>query len=100
MLRPSNVGKKFDFNENGSGVVIHEAKVDYKYWSPVIQVLKFTDNEHKGDIELRFGYCNVDGTLTARPLYLSENQLSDLGKEAAKEPEVRKMLMKLIQHIK
>jgi hypothetical protein len=56
--RNSNVGKLFDFNISGYGVVTHEVRVDYKTWSPVIQILKFTDDEHKDQINLRFGYCD------------------------------------------
>jgi hypothetical protein len=88
----SNVGKFFDFNINGYGVVTREVKVDYKTWSPVIQVLKFTDDAHKDQVNLRFGYCDNTGKLIVRPLYLSESQLTDLGKEAAKDPEIKSLL--------
>ena len=64
----SNVGKLFDFNINGYGVVTHEAKVDYKTWSPVIHILKFTDDNHKDLIKLRFGYCNNSGRLATSKL--------------------------------
>ena len=88
----SNVGKLFDFNVNGYGIVTHEAIVDYKTWSPVIHILEFTDDAHKDLIKLRFGYCDNTGTLIARPLFLSESELAELGKEAAKDPEMKKML--------
>ena len=88
----SNVGKLFDFNVNGYGVVTHEVRVDYKTWSPVIQILKFTDDKHKGEIDLRFGYCDNTSKLIPKPLYLTESQLADLGREAAKDPEVKKLL--------
>jgi hypothetical protein len=52
------------------------------------------DEEHKGEIDLRFGYCDQIGKLIARPLYLTESQLADLGKEATKVPEIKKMLKK------
>lgn len=90
--RNSNVGKLFDFSVNGYGVVTHEVRVDYKTWSPVIQILKFTDDEHKDQINLRFGYCDNTAKLSTRPLYISESQLTELGKEAAKDPEIKKML--------
>lgn len=99
-LRPSNVGKPFDFNANGNGIVIHEARVDYENWSSVIQILKFTDDDNKGEIDLRFGYCDDTGKLIARPLYLTESQLGDLGKAAAKEPEIRKMLKTFCDQIR
>jgi hypothetical protein len=88
----SNVGKLFDFRENGYGIVTHEARVDYRTWSPVIHILKFTDNAHKDKINLRFGYCDNTGKLIARPLTLTESELTELGKEAAKDPEIKKML--------
>jgi hypothetical protein len=90
--RNSNVGKFFDFNINGHGVVTREIRVDYKTWSPVIQVLKFTDDEHKGQINLRFAYSDNTGKLIPKPLYLTEGQLADLGREAAKDPEVKSLL--------
>ena len=90
--RKSNVGKLFDFKENGYGIVTHEARVDYKTWSPVIHILKFTDDAHKDKINLRFGYCDNTGKLIARPLDLTESELTELGKEAAKDPEIKKML--------
>ncbi len=98
--RNSNVGKLFDFNVNGYGVVTHEVGVDFKTWSPVIQLLKFTDDEHKGEINLRFGYCDNTGKLITRPLYLSESQLTDLGKEAAKDPEIKKILKPFVDALK
>jgi hypothetical protein len=94
-LRNSNVGKHFNFKENGNGIVTHEARFDYKHWSSVLQILKFTDKEHKGEIDLRFGYCNQKGKLIARPLYLTESELVDLGKAAAKIPEIKNMLKNL-----
>ena len=92
VVRGSNIGKRFDFGTNGNGIVIHEARVDYGNWSSVIQILKFTDDGHKGEIDLRFGYCDDTGKLIARPLYLTEIQLADLGKAATKNPEIKKML--------
>jgi len=91
-LKNSNVGKPFDFKENGNGIVTHEASADFGNWSAVIQIIKFTDPINNGEIDLRFGYCDDTGKLVARPLYLTECQLAELGKEAAKVPEIRKML--------
>lgn len=93
--RTSNVGKPFIFKGIGYGIVTHEARFDYKNWSSAIQILKFTDPDNKGEIELRFGYCDRTGKLIARPLYLDESQLADLGREAAKVPEIKKMLKAL-----
>jgi hypothetical protein len=90
--RNSNVGKLFDFKENGYGIVTHEARVDYRTWSPIIHILKFTDDAHKDKINLRFGYCDKTGKLIARPLYLTESELTELGKEAPKDPEIKKVL--------
>lgn len=99
-VRSSNVGKTFDFKANGSGVVTHEARVDYENWSSVIQILKFTDQSNNGEIDLRFGYCDDTGKLVARPLYLTESQLADLGKAAAREPEIKKLLKSFCDQIK
>ena len=99
-LRNSNVGKRFNFKENGTGVVAREARVNYQSWSSVIQILRFTDDNHKGQIALGFGYCDDSGKLIARPLYLDESQLTDLGKAVAKEPEIRKMIKTFCDQIR
>jgi hypothetical protein len=99
-IRNSNIGKRFDFKENGNGIVTHEARVDYENWSSVLQILKFTDENNKGEIDLRFGYCDQTGKLIARPLYLTESQLADLGKAAAREPEIKKMLKTFCDQIR
>jgi len=99
-LSYSNVGKRFDFKKSGKGRVTNEAKRDYGNWSPVIQILKFTDENHKGEIDIRFVYCDQTGKLIARPLYLTECQLVDLGKEAAKDPEIKKMLKTFCDQIR
>lgn len=98
--RNSNVGKPFNFKNIGNGIVTHEATVNYKHWSSVIQIIEFTDQSNNGEINLRFGYCNDKGKLIARPLYLDESQLAELGKAAAKEPEIRKMLKNFCDQIK
>ena len=55
---------------------------------PPFKILRFTDKEHKDDSALRFGYCDNTGKLIARPLYLEENEIEELGHEASKNPEV------------
>jgi len=99
-LRTSNVGRSFDFKGIGHGMVTHEARVDYENWSSVIQILEFTDSDNKGEIDLRFGYCDNRGKLIARPLYLTESQLADLGRAAAQEPEIKKMLKAFCDQIR
>jgi hypothetical protein len=49
-------------------------------------------NNHRGDIQFRFGYCDATGTLIERPLYLDESQLADLRRATSTEPEIRRML--------
>jgi hypothetical protein len=98
--RNSNVGKAFNFGDNGSGKVIHEARVDYEHWSSVIQVLEFTDTTNRGEIDIRFGYCDDTGKLVARPLYLTEDQLADLGRAAARVPEIRNRLRAFCDQIR
>jgi hypothetical protein len=98
--RNSNVGKLFDFKENGYGIVTHEVRVDYKTWSPVIHILKFTDDAHKDKVNIRFGYCDNTGKLIVRPLNLTESELTELGKEAAKNPEIKKMLKGFCEQIR
>jgi hypothetical protein len=99
-LRKSNVGKPFNFKENGYGIVTHEASVDYGDWSSVVQIIKFTDPTNKDEVDLRFGYCDNTGRLVARPLYLTEIQLANLGKAVTKEPEIKKMLKTFCDQIR
>jgi hypothetical protein len=67
-------------------------RVEYKTWSPAIHNLKFTDDVNKDKDSIRFGYCDSTGKLIVRPLNLSESELTELRKEAAKDPEIKKML--------
>lgn len=86
--RPSNVGKPFNFKNNGYGFVEKESKADFPTWSPTIQIIHFTDPTNNGDRELRFGYCDDNGQ-KARPLYLDKEELEKLGKEVASgDPEI------------
>jgi hypothetical protein len=88
--RTSNEGKSFRFKGIGNGVVIHEATANFEGWSAVVQILEFRDNEHAGEIDIRFGYCSDRGNLIARPLYLDESQLTELGRAIARYPEIRR----------
>lgn len=99
MLRNSNVGKSFNFQNIGYGVVLAEARHDYQTWSSSIQILEFTDPENKGAKCIRFGYCDDTGKLIARPLYLSEGELNDLGKEVAKNQQMRTLLKRFCEQI-
>ena len=85
------MGKRFNFEGNGHGRVTNEASADFGDWSAVVQVLEFTDDAHAGDVDLRIGYCDNTGKLIARPLYLDENQLTELGRAIAENPEIRRM---------
>lgn len=98
--RNSNVGKTFNFKGIGNGIVTHEASADFGDWSAVIQILEFRDNAHIGEIDIRFGYCNNTGKLIARPLYLDENQLAELGRAVAREPEIRRMFRAFCDQIR
>lgn len=88
--RNSNVGKSFSFKGIGRGTVIHEASAEFEGWSAVVQILEFRDSVNIGETDIRFGYCNDKGKLIARPLYLDENQLTELGRAIAREPEIRR----------
>ena len=99
-LRNSNVGKFFDFGGNGHGRVTHEASAGFGSWSAVVQILEFTDNAHMGDIELRIGYCDETGKLIARPLYLDEDELTQLGRAISREPEIRRMFRAFCEQIR
>ena len=102
-VNSSNKGKKFVFKNNGYGIVAEEIRAPFIGWSAVIQVLEFKDTEHiesGDDIQLRFGYLDADGKLIARPLYLKEDQLAELGKRIAQNPEVKKMLKPFVDALK
>lgn len=99
-LANTNVGKRFNFKENGHGTVTHETRASFRTWSAVIQILEFEDEEHRGNIRLRFGYCDDTGTLIARPLYINEERLAELGRAAAREPEIKRMLRAFCDQIR
>ena len=95
------MSKTFDFKKNGKGNVKTEAIACFDGWSAVIQLLEFTDQEHIADsIQIRFGYFDADGKLIARPLYLTGEQLAKLGKVAANNPEIKKLLEPFVYALK
>jgi hypothetical protein len=102
-INSSNEGKRFYFKNNGYGHVKYEVRAPFNGWFAVIQVLEFEDNEHiaNGDnVQLRFGYLNADGKLIARPLYLEEKQLAELGRLVSLRPEVKPMLKSFVDALK
>lgn len=98
--RNSNVGKSFNFERAGNGIVTQEVSANFGNWSAVVQILEFRDDAHMGEIDIRFGYCDNTGKLIARPLYLNENELAELGRSIAREPEIRRMFRAFCDNIR
>jgi len=75
----------------GKGVIAEEASTVTPFHEPTVQLLAFDD----GSKSLRF--CVYHGSSFSRmPLILSEEHLKDLAKEVKKNPQIRKLLLKLV----
>lgn len=84
------VPRPFDLHW-GKGVIAEEASVNTKFHEPTIQLLAFDD----GSTSLRF--CSYHGSSFSRmPLIVGEEHVTALAKEVKKNPQLRKLLKKLV----
>lgn len=75
----------------GKGVIAEEASTITPFHEPTIQLLRFDD----GSQSLRF--CVYQGSSFVRmPLIVSEEHLRDLSKQVKKNPQIRKLLKRLV----
>lgn len=90
--RNRSIPRPFEFKGEGRGDIIEEASVEYQDWAPAIQLLKFEN----GKIGLRFCYYAKSGRLAPRALWLTEDNIADLRKVIAKQPQIRRLLRQLL----
>ena len=90
--RNRSLPRPFEFKGEGRGDIIDEASVDYQYWVPAIQILKF----ESGKIGLRFCYYAKSGKLAPRGLWLTEDNIADLRKEISRRPQIKNLLKQLL----
>ena len=75
----------------GKGVIAEEASTVTPFHEPTVQLLAFDG----GSKSLRF--CVYPGSSFSRmPLILSEEHPKDPAKEVKKNPQIRKLLLKLV----
>jgi len=85
------VPRPFDLHW-GKGVIAEEASTVTPFHEPTIQLLAFED----GSKSLRF--CVYHGSSFSRmPLIMAEEHLATLAKEVKKNPQIRKLLKKLVE---
>lgn len=84
------VPRPFDLHW-GKGVIAEEASTITPFHEPAIQLLAFED----GTKSLRF--CAYHGRSFSRmPLIVSEDHVAALAKEVKKNPQIRKLLRRLV----
>ncbi len=84
------VPRPFDLHW-GKGVIAEEASVVTRFHEPTIQLLAFDD----GSRPLRF--CAYHDSYFARmPLVVSEEHIRALAKEVKRNPQIRRLLKKLV----
>ena len=96
-MRPdkSKKEKLFSFGW-GSGMIAEEAQVESRWDVPTLQLMKYTDGEAAGRINIRFCHYSHTGRFRRSPLMMSEDDV-DAMREALKEtPELREVLRRLV----
>ena len=79
----------------GSGIVEEEATITTPYHKPSIQLLKFTDGEAKGQLEIRFCFYDHRGRFQRSPMILDERYLAEMRAALAATPKLKRLLAKL-----
>lgn len=86
-----NVPRPFELHW-GKGVIAEEASVITPFHEPTIQLLAFED----GSRSLRFCVYH-DSSFARMPLIISEEHVELLAKEVKKNPQIRRLLKKLVE---
>jgi hypothetical protein len=81
----------------GSGVVAEEAQVETPYDRPTIQLLKYTEGEAAGGATIRFCHYSHEGRFRRSPLMLSEDAIDDMRRALDATPELRDLLLRLLE---
>jgi len=79
----------------GSGVVEEEVQVEAKHHLPTIQLLRFTEGQAKGTIEVRFCHYDHEGRFQRSPLIVDAHDLPLLGRALRKAPRLLGLLSRM-----
>ena len=89
-------GKSFAFHW-GSGVIAEEAQVETPWDVPTLQLMKYTEGEAAGSLNIRFCHYSHEGRFRRSPLMLSEEAIDDMRLALKATPEIRVLLRRLLE---
>ena len=90
--------KQRTFNYHwGSGYIAEEARVQGRYHSPALQLLRYTDGEAAGQVSLRFCHYSHGGMFRRSPLLMSSEEIEMMREALRQTPELRDMLLRLAE---
>jgi hypothetical protein len=79
----------------GSGFVEEEVQIEAKYHMPTIQLLRFTEGQAKGTLEVRFCHYDHEGRFQRSPLIVDAHDLPGLGRALRKAPKLLGLLSRM-----
>ena len=88
--------KKFSLHW-GSGIVEEEAQIQCEYHNPTIQLLRFTEGEAKGALEIRFCHYDHGGRFQRSPLILDAKDVPRFKRALDKTPKLKKLLAQIVK---
>ena len=88
--------KKFSLHW-GSGIVEEEAQIQCEYHNPTIQLLRFTEGEAKGALEIRFCHYDHWGRFQRSPLILDAKDVPQFKRALDKTPKLKKLLAQIVK---
>ena len=80
----------------GSGVVEEEVQIEAKYHMPTVQLLRFTEGQAKGTLEVRFCHYDHEGRFQRSPLIIDAHDLPGLGRALREAPKLLVLLSRMI----
>ena len=81
----------------GSGIVEEEAQIQCEYHNPTIQLLRFTEGEAKGALEIRFCHYDHGGRFKRSPLILDAKDVPRFKRALEKTPKLKKLLAQMVK---
>ena len=81
----------------GSGTVEEEAQIQCEYHNPTIQLLRFTEGEAKGALEIRFCHYDHGGRFQRSPLILDAKDVPRFKRALNKTPILKKLLAQIVK---
>ena len=80
----------------GNGIVAEEAQFESEWSRPTIQLLRYTDEENEGTVNVRFCSYSLNGRFSRSPLLLGADQIEGLREALRQTPELRELLRRLV----